>query len=112
MLESNATIASIWDRLADSRLYAARVYQNGRRCENEHGNANIRIGITGSGQKPCYRVSYFDSSGASKVWGSFWDMGDPLDGQQIDSENWSSASMALSELKDLLEALRPKKSTP
>lgn len=107
MLDPNATISSIWALLADGRLYTARVYQMARKCENEHGNASITIGVTGTGQKPCYRVTYVTDDGAHNIWGSFWDMGDPLENEQAINQNWSGQSMTIAEVKALLESIRP-----
>ncbi len=57
----------------------------------------MRIGITGTGQKPCYRIAY-TADGEERVWGSYWDMHDALPVQDAKNANWSEGLMSFEEL--------------
>jgi hypothetical protein len=71
-----------------------------RQCNAVHGNAAIRIGITGSGQKPYYRVNYVSAAGNEHIFGSFHDNHDPLENGFVETSNWSSRSMTFDEVLD------------
>ena len=109
-----ATIISVYDDLTYPSKYCRSVLQRMRECVREHGKTAVRIGITGSGQKPCYRICYADEQGAEKVHGSWWDMGDPLSTEDAVTQNWSTESVSYKELEDFLasrlgyEGPRPK----
>lgn len=70
-----------------------------RKCLQAHGNAAVRIGITGTGQKPYYRVFSIEDAG-EVIWGSFYDNHDPLENAFAMTQNWSTASMTFKELED------------
>jgi hypothetical protein len=66
-------------------------------CLKAHGSANVRIGVTGSGQKPCYRITY-KAGDSEAIYGSYWDTGNPLDREDALNTNWSTAAMDFAEL--------------
>ena len=102
-IPSNSTVASVWPHLAHSREYVAGVRQKLMTCEKEHGNAHVRIGVTGTGQKPCYRVFHLTDQNTETVYGSYWDNHDPLDHSDAVTPNWSTASMTFKEIDDFLK---------
>jgi hypothetical protein len=69
-----------------------------RQCNAVHGNASIRIGITGTGQKPYYRVTYLSPTGNEQIFGSFYDNHDPLENGFVETDNWSTEPMAFDEV--------------
>lgn len=98
-LEPNETVATVWPRLTNPREYVSGALQKMRQCNNSLGSSSIRIGITGTGQKPYYRVFRPATDGQDEViFGSFYDMHDPLENGFVDTDNWSVASMTFDEL--------------
>jgi len=91
----NSTVASVWPHLAHPRQYVAGVRQRMMTCEKAHGNAHVRIGVTGTGQKPCYRIFHLSGQNTEIVYGSYWDNHDPLDNGDAVTLSWSSASMKI-----------------
>jgi hypothetical protein len=73
-----------------------------RGCKREHGDAHVRIGKTGSGQKPCYRVSYTDADGTEQIYGSWWEISDPLSREDALTGNWADKSVGHDELEEFL----------
>ena len=100
-LDPNATIATIWHSLTYPRDYIANVRHKMLTCKNLHGTSFVKIGITGSGQKPCYRITYTGPEG-EVIYGSYWDMHDPLENEHEINGNWSLASMEFSEVDQLM----------
>lgn len=96
-LPPDATIASVWNFLTNPRPYVAAVRHKMELCHKMHGNAAVRIGVTGTGQKPCYRITYGTQSDET-IYGSYWDNGDPLEKEDAISANWSTASMSFDEV--------------
>jgi hypothetical protein len=93
-LAKDATIASVWPLLANKRKYAAPVRHQLELAAKKYGNSHVRIGITGSGLKPCYRLFWLEGT-TEKVIGSYWDNHQPLD---VDDAVTATASMSFEEL--------------
>jgi hypothetical protein len=102
-IPKDATIATVWPHLTDPRGYVAGARQKLMTCAEQHGNAYVRIGVTGSGQKPCYRVFYKSADGSETVYGSYWDNHDPLEISDAVTPNWSSASMDFGQVDAFLK---------
>jgi len=105
----NSTIATVWPRLTHERKYVAGAWHKAMLCHKQYGNAFVKIGITGSGQKPCYRVFYRIPEGAEEIYGSYCDMHDPLDNERAINTNWSEAAMSFDEVHALMLAKHPPK---
>lgn len=103
-IASDATIATVWPHLAHQRDYVAGARHKAKQCKDQHGNAFVRIGVTGTGQKPCYRVFYKTPSEGEEIFGSYWDMHDPLDSQHAINTHWSTAAMSFDEVHALMLA--------
>ncbi|MCC6918169.1 MAG: hypothetical protein IT548_03140 [Alphaproteobacteria bacterium] len=101
-LPSDATIATVWPTLTHQRDYVANTRHKAGQCAKMHGNAYVRIGVTGSGQKPCYRIFYLTPDGAEKIFGSYWDNHSPLDNERAINTNWSTAAMSFAQLDALM----------
>jgi hypothetical protein len=54
----DATIVSIMGRLRNPEEYVRPLLGNMHACRKAHGNASVRIGVTGKGITPHYRVGY------------------------------------------------------
>lgn len=102
-LSDDATIETVWPHLAHPREYVAGVRHKMLNCSQQHGNAHVCIGVTGSGQKPCYRVFYKSPAGADIVFGSYWDNHDALAIEDAITNNWSSKSMDFEQVDAFLK---------
>lgn len=98
----DSTIATVWPHLTHQRDYVAGARHKAKQCYDKHGNAFVKIGVTGSGQKPCYRVFYRTAEGAEEIFGSYWDMHAPLDNEHALNTNWSIAAMSYDEVHTLM----------
>lgn len=99
-LAQDATLATVWPHLTHQRDYIAGLFNKMKICVKQHGNADVRLGVTGTGQKPCYRISYRTAEG-SQIFGSFWDNHQPLDNEVAKSENWSKTTMSFEQVEVL-----------
>jgi hypothetical protein len=57
-LSQDATIADVLATLARAESYVRGMLENMYECKREHGNAVARIGITGGGVAPNYRIEF------------------------------------------------------
>jgi hypothetical protein len=103
-IPQDSTIATVWTRLTYQRRYVAGVLVAMRKCLSSHGNASVRIGITGSGQKPYYRIFATSDDGVEEIFGSYYDNHEPLENAFAQTYNWSRASMTFKELEDFFAA--------
>ena len=72
-LPSDATLETVWNELAYPYPYLHGVLTNVIACENAHGNAVVRIGVTScpkieGKRKPRYWVMYLSPSGERKPY--------------------------------------------
>ena len=103
-LNHDSTIASEWSKLTYPREYVSTVRHKMAGCVGTHHNAHVRIGVTGTGQKPCFRIVYkLDGKDEEFVFGSYWDNGTPLDKEDVLSNRWSTASMSYDEIDVFLK---------
>jgi hypothetical protein len=99
VLPNNSTIETVWFKLTHQREYIAGVVDKMRLCMRNHQNASVAIGITGSGQKPYYRITYkAHGTGTTTIFGSFYDNHEPLESAFATSSNWSTETMNYGEL--------------
>ena len=102
-LQKDDTIIEAWPHLINQRLYVAGAYQKMRMCFKQHGNAEVRIGVLGTGQKPCYRITYKHlPKGDEVIFGSFWDTHDPLENEHAETNNWSTRTMSFTQVEAFL----------
>jgi hypothetical protein len=103
VLSPDSTVETVWPTLTHPREYVSGVWAKLRECAKKHGEASVRIGVTGTGQKPYYRIFYRDS-GEEKIFGSFYDQHDPFEQPCARSNNWSNKSMTLAELESFFRS--------
>jgi len=101
-IPEDSTIATVWPGLTHRHAYVRGVLDKLRKCKKENGNAAVRIGVTGTGQKPYYRIFYFsDNGGEAVITGSYFDTHAPFDETQVAmTDNWSSQHMDFSEVAE------------
>lgn len=123
-----AKISDIVDKLSKPEDYVRRVYGNMLAYKNENGAAFVRIGITGKGRAPHYRLQHsrtvvfllppddWDEKRKVEEWklyyrafnGTSHEMMNWSD-EQLSENNWSGEEMSLEDIKALLGRLREKK---
>ncbi|MCK1298066.1 hypothetical protein IVB33_10030 [Bradyrhizobium sp. 24] len=97
-IPEDSTIETVWAKLVYQKDYVSGALQKMRQCTKLHSNSSIKIGVTGTGQRPYYRVTYKSYDGSEQIFGSFYDTHEPLESGFVKSENWSSRSMTFDEL--------------
>jgi hypothetical protein len=122
-LSQDATTADVLATLARPESYVRGMLENMYECKREHGNAVARIGVTGGGVAPNYRIEFeheepllgfsgfkvgivgvFDGR-SHKIIQWIDDIAQE-DGIPVRDENWSSRSMSLSDVAALLGQIR------
>ncbi|WP_151972677.1 hypothetical protein [Erythrobacter sp. EC-HK427] len=104
MIEPDATIGSIADKLDNAEKFARAVLGTMHPCLKEHGNAHVRIGITGEGKAPYHKVVYDDVDGCEQLYGSF--AGKVMDEKYLVHEDtWSAKRMSYGDVQALIGAL-------
>jgi hypothetical protein len=58
ILALDSTLADVLATLAKPENYVRGMLENMYACKREHGNATARIGITGGGVAPNYRIEF------------------------------------------------------
>lgn len=104
MIEREATIESIADKLDNPEKFARTVLGTMHPCRKQHGNAYVRIGITGEGKAPYHKVVYDDEDGSERLYGSF--AGKVMDEKYLVHEDtWSSARMSYEDVQALIGSI-------
>jgi hypothetical protein len=128
ILSPDATIADVLATLASSEGYVRGMLENMYKCKREHGTATARIGITGGGVAPNYRIE-FENEGLKIGAASFLKIGieGVFDGRShrsiewidevaqekeevpVRDEHWSNRSMTIDDVKAFLGRIRAAK---
>jgi hypothetical protein len=122
-LPPDAAISDILATLAKPEHYVRGILENLYECKRQHGNATVRLGTTGQGIVPHYRIDYSQDIGIrrleSAIFGAFdgrshkpivWlrEAGE-LDGTPLRQEHWSARFMIIEEVANLLGQIRRSK---
>jgi hypothetical protein len=114
-LTTDATIAEIVDKLGDPEEYVRCVLGNMLDCEKRYGNASVRIGTTGHGIAPHYRVEPTKFDDIDQAIDSIKDLvafhgrsHKQLDWTlfQLQNLHWSTRAMSRHDIQTLLSDLR------
>jgi hypothetical protein len=103
-LDSDATLRTVLPTLTNPEGHVRQILENMSACNKKHGNAHVRIGVTGTGKVPYHQVSYLDQSGQYAVYASF-DGKNPFQ-ESSDPRGWSSERMSRAEVMKLLGEIR------
>jgi hypothetical protein len=101
----DSTIADVVDTLIDRENYLRGVVGNLSPRHRQHGSAVVRIGITGEGKAPHYRVETPpDAPGNQPGRTAFNGRNHEIlvDDDLMMEQNWSERSMTLAEVRTLL----------
>ncbi len=108
----DATIREVLSTLKSPDAYVAGVFGKVNECRRAHGNAAVRIGVTGKGLMPYYRVIFDAEQGEpdinDRIFGAYFDNHTPLEWTTAESSNalWSSRFMTYDEVRALLAEIR------
>ncbi len=104
-LPPDATLRTIAGRLADAEGFVSQAYAVINRAWKDHGDVVMRLGITGTGKAPNYRIETASfvpilpvDGNNHKPWQDDSDFTSP--------QNWSSNAMSKAEVGDLLREIR------
>lgn len=110
-LSKNATLRDVRALLANPEDFVRKAFGVIRTAWKEDNGVTLRLGITGTGQFPNYRI---ESSGGIPILALDGANHQPWpDGEQFDGVGtWSSTTMSKNEVEELLGEIRnfPKKS--
>jgi hypothetical protein len=100
-ISPDSTVATVWPHLVNQREYVSGLLYKMRQCRAAHGNSFVKLGVTGTGQRPYYRVFYVaPGCNDDAIFGSFYDNHDELENGFVETKNWSSSSMSFDEVQD------------
>lgn len=104
-IPANASLEDVLPTLNDPSEYVRTVLDNLYKCERDHDSCTVRIGITGEGKAPYYRIDYTNNDGSTGLFGSF---AGKVAGQGIETheKTWSSRSMTKDDVAAVLGKLR------
>ncbi|NEU12838.1 hypothetical protein G3T14_11915 [Methylobacterium sp. BTF04] len=121
-LSPDATIADVVADLEDAEEYLRRVLGNMRFCQKRHGDAHLRIGVTGKrnpgkGLAPSYRIDYSAAAvdGAAPELAIYNGFGgtshSAFTPTNVRETNWSRGHATIQEVQKLYDALRRPKAS-
>lgn len=126
-LPTNVSIPDVLQTLARPEHYVRGILEILHECRREHGNATVRIGVTGDGIAPHYRIDFRMPENvlgiANGIFGAFdgrshklirWiDDSSQEDGSVLQANHWSTRSMTIDEVATYLGQIRGfKKNSP
>lgn len=101
----DATLEEVEPTLLNAEKHVAAVLGTMLPCRREHGNAHVRIGITGEGKVPYHKVVYLDEAGDEQLFASF-DGRNKSENYRVHENTWSSRSMSFVEVQAQLGRIR------
>lgn len=106
-LPKNATLSDLRLPRAEAERFLRRVL-GAMTIQKGGGEVVIRMGTTGTGVAPNYRIETADGQPLVPIDGANhqpWPAGSPFEG----SENWSTVSMTYADVQEALSAVLPAK---
>ena len=73
-------------------------------CFKQHGDAYVRIGITGLGTHPSHKIVYTGTNGSEALFKAYAER-TPFT-ENLHTHTWSSARMSIEEVKTFLGEIR------
>jgi hypothetical protein len=107
IIPNDATIHDVMPTLNNPENYVRGVLSRLHECKQARGNASVRIGTTGQGLIPYYRVVYIDGAGKEQIFGAYYgDNHAAFDTFKAPNSTWSTGSMTYDEVQQLLGKIR------
>jgi hypothetical protein len=102
-LPADATLETARPTLGKPEEHVRVILSNMAGCRKQHGNAHVRIGVTGKGRFPYHQIFYLNDE-AENLYGCF-------DGKRPfvpseDASGWSTESMSFEQVQALLGSIR------
>jgi hypothetical protein len=112
-IPENATIEDVLPTLKSPEGYVRGVFGHLHECKAKHGNAFVRIGTSGRGLIPYYRVvCKHEGDENETVFNAFYgDNHNSFKTVEASNGTWSSAAMSYEEVQNLLGKIRGWKGT-
>ncbi len=109
-LPPDAALPDIVADLADAEEYLRRMLGNLRFCQKRHGDARVRIGVTGKGTpkgiSPSYRIDYSAGDDVAVFNGFGGTSHSAFTPTNLRETNWSRAHTPIQEVQRLYDDLR------
>lgn len=105
-LPKDATLRELQPTLLNAESFIRKVLGVMVREKRNHGPVVMRLGVTGTGKSPNYRVEDLDGRAILAIDGAnheAWSDDARFEGP----ENWSNATMSEQDIKDLIGEIRP-----
>jgi hypothetical protein len=106
-ISNDTSIADIAPTLKDGAMFTARVRQRMIQEQKLHGPVVARVGVTGKGVAPNFRIDTVSGQPIKSYDGQSYE---PFSELNTHDKNWSTASMTLQEVSDLAAKMRSIKS--
>ena len=103
-LPKDATFKDLRTPRVETERFLRNVIGVMHKAQKEHGPIMVRMGITGTGQAPNYRIEDPDGQPLQAIDGAThapW----PEDARFSGSDNWSSAAMSRGDVEDILSSM-------
>ena len=91
LLQPDATIADALPGITGKEEYVRQIAGNLIECKRAHGNASVRIGVTGDGTAPYNRISYFNAADKEIAYGAFVGASPFKNSMRVNDDTWSTA---------------------
>ena len=105
-IPSNSTFSSIVRTLDKPEAQIRQILEVMIPCRRQHGNAHVRIGVTGEGKQPYFKIFSVATDGSHDTYGTFYGPTRQDDSWQAQVGAWSSASSSVEEIQELLGQVR------
>jgi hypothetical protein len=102
-ISNDASIADIAPTLKDGAVFAAQVLHRMTQERKSHGPVVARIGITGKGVIPNFRIDTVSGEPIKSYDGQSYE---PFSEINTYDKNWSTASMTFEEVRELVAKMR------
>lgn len=110
-IAADAVVADVVGTLIKAEDYVIRIVQELMACKSKNGSARVRIGITGEGKVPAFKILYLDEAGSEvlyKVYDGYGN-GTAFAGLHIQEGTWSGDFSELKEVQNVLGDIRGRK---
>ena len=107
-IPQDATIEDVLPTLSSPEAYIRGVFGHLHACKSKHGNGSVRIGTTGCGLIPYYRVVFkYDGDENETIFGAFYgDSHSSFKTLEASSGTWSTAAMSYEDVQNLFGKIR------
>lgn len=110
IINPNSTLDDVASRLLKAGEYVLGVFNHMYECRKKMGTSYVRIGVTGEGKVPHYRIEYdvVDQKYPIPIYDAFngWNHEKLVDEDVLRDGNWSTRRMDFDEVVAVLTKVR------